>query len=516
MERPAWARGSALAPWAFALATLAVLAATRGAPMPVGVFYDDGIYFDLSRALASGAGYHHLALPGAPSGVHYPPLYPAWLVAWGWMKPTFAGMTIAGWLTIGNALLASASIVPWSRWGARRLGLGWSAGLAATAAVLLVPARAVTGTLFSEPLAWLLLGLTFDLSNEAGDAPPPSRRRAIAAAVVAALLPLARTILLPVTLAVAWRLATDPEKSVSTRQRDATIAAFMMLPAVAWFAWTRQHAHEIPAAWTMSYGSYGGMWRESVHGAGDLAALVWHQLRGLFSIARAVWGRQGVLIGVALLGFGLWTLRGWRSVAMLSTLGYFAAVLIWPVSPDRFVWGVLPLMALLMLGGAVSAVRMLPASMPRSPRTAVAIIVLSLPVATCGIINARGYRAEGWIVPQRREALSYYPAVRWSASLPRNAVVLTANDPLFAQWTGLHAAPLLAPDLRDPPVHSAVERAIASACAVGTGCDGRHGHARRSDERDRGNERSAGRVKLDSAAHLDGGGGIVHFVCHEK
>src|SRR5207344_2301982 len=115
--------------------------------------------------------------------------------------------------------------------------------------------------------------------------------------------------------------------------------------------------------------------------------------------------------------------------------------------------------ALLMLGGAVAAVRMLPASMPNSPRTAVAIVVLCLPVATCGIINARGYRAEGWIVPQRREARSYYPAVRWSAALPRDAVVLTANDPLFAQWTGLHAATLLAPDLRDPPVHTAVERA---------------------------------------------------------
>jgi hypothetical protein len=513
MDRPAWARGSALAPWGFALGTLAVLVLTRGAPMPVGVFYDDGIYFDLSRALASGAGYHHLALPGAPAGVHYPPLYPVWLVVWGWLSPPADTMTIAGWLTAGNALLAAASVVPWARWGARRVGLGWTAGIAAAAAVLLVPARAVTGTLFSEPLAWLLLGLTFDLADDSGDAAPLSRGRAIAAAVVAAMLPLARTILLPVTIAVVWRLASDPEKKAAERQRDAALAAFMLLPAVAWFAWTRQHAHEIPAAWTMSYGSYGGMWRESIHGAGDLAALVWHQVRGVFSIARVVWGRQGVLIGLALAGFGLWQLRGWRSVALISTVGYFAAVMIWPVSPDRFVWGMLPLLALLMAGGALAVARLLP---PRIPRSAVAIVVLSIPVTTCGIINVRGYRAEGWIVPQRREALSYRAAVRWSATLPRDAVVLTANDPLFAQWTGLHAAPLLAPDLRDPPLHSAVERATASACAVGAGWMVVTDTLDEAAQAIASIRADPGAVELGETVHLDGGGAAVQFLCYGK
>ncbi|HTG53416.1 MAG TPA: hypothetical protein VL980_01150, partial [Gemmatimonadaceae bacterium] len=117
------ARWERVAPWPLAAAAFALLATTAGAPMPVGVFYDDGIYFDLARALASGAGYHHLALPGAPAGVHYPPLYPAWLALWGAARPPLASLGLLAWLKIGNALLAALSIVPWTRWSARRLGL---------------------------------------------------------------------------------------------------------------------------------------------------------------------------------------------------------------------------------------------------------------------------------------------------------------------------------------------------------------------------------------------------------
>ena len=79
-----------------------------------------------------------------------------------------AALGFIAWLKAGNALLAAASVVPWGRWGARRFGIGWLASAAAALAVLLVPARAVTGTLFSEPLAWLLLGLTLDLADDAG------------------------------------------------------------------------------------------------------------------------------------------------------------------------------------------------------------------------------------------------------------------------------------------------------------------------------------------------------------
>jgi hypothetical protein len=458
------------APWGIALVTLLILLPSP--PMPVGVFYDDGIYVDLAKALASGAGYHHLALPGTPAGVHYPPLYPVWLVLWSWIRPPFDAIGVIAWLKMGNALLAALSVVPWARWGARRLGLPWFvAAPAAAVAVLLVPSRAVTSTLFSEPLSWLLLGLAFELSDDADDAPPASAGLALAAATVAALLPLARTIFLPVTLAVAWRLATERGKPVALRQREATLAAFMLLPTLAWMAWSRQHAHEIPAPWIGSYGTYGGMWRESVSGAGDLFTLVGEQLSGVWRIARQVWGLAGVVPAMLLCAFGLWRLRGWRSVSLLGAAGYFAALLVWPMPPDRFLWGVLPLITLLLLAPLV-ALRDWP-SVRGAGRSALVLLMLGLPLTRCEQVNARGYAARGWIVPQAAEADAYAPVVRWAKTLPAGSLVLSANDPLVAQGAGVHAAPLLSPDLREmrgaTPTRSPSLRVKLSACAAGSG-----------------------------------------------
>ena len=511
------ARVERLAPWGFAAAVLAVLALTRGPAMPVGVFYDDGIYFDLARSLASGSGYHHLALPGAPAGVHYPPLYPAWLALWGRLRPPVEALGALAWLKVGNALLAAASVVVWTRWGARRLALPvWAAGAAIATAVLLVPARAVTGTLFSEPLAWFLLGLTFLLADDADDAPFPSRNRAIAMAVVAALLPLARTILLPVTLAVAWRLASERGRPVALRQREATYAAFMLLPMVAWFGWTRQHAHDIPAAWMASYGSYAGMWRESVTSAGDLVALSTHQLAALWRTARQLWGVGGAVIGIALTLFGLWQLRGWRSVSSLAALGYFAIVLVWPIEPDRFLWGVLPLLAILLVAGFDAMRRRIGNYDHRW--TALELLVLLVPLSSCARLNWRGYRAEGWIVPQRREAEAYAPVITWAATLPRDALILTANDPLVAQATGLHAAPLLVPDLRETrgvlPLLSPAERVTASACAAGAGWMVVTDTLDEAGAAIAALRSSAGnRVRFGETVHLDGARVAVQFRC---
>src|SRR5262249_11261170 len=158
--------------------------------------------------------------------------------------------------------------------------------------------------------------------DHADDAPAPSLAMAAGVAVLAALLPLVRTILAPVMLAVAWRFATARTDPVAIRRRDATMAAFIFLPMLAWFAWTRQHAQEIPAAWVGSYGSYTLMWRESGSSAGDLAALAAHQAAGLWRVAVQLWWKGGAPIGIAFVLIGLALLRGVRSVSFLSTLGY--------------------------------------------------------------------------------------------------------------------------------------------------------------------------------------------------
>jgi hypothetical protein len=315
---------------------------------------------------------------------------------------------------------------------------------------------------------------------------------------------------------VAWRLATERAHPIAIRQREATIAAFVFLPMLAWVAWTRQHANEIPAAWVGSYGSYTLMWRESISSVGDLAALAAHQVAGLWRVAVQLWWKGGAPIGIAFVCIGLALLRGARSVSFLSTIGYFAAVLVWPISPDRFLWGVLPLLSALFAAGAYTLWRSL-----RSRDLAwlpLAFVLILLPAGSCARLNERGYINDGWIAPQRSEVAAYAPVVRWADSLPRDAVILTANDPLVAQATGLHAAPLLAPDLREtrgaPPVRSALERATMSACAA------HQGWMVATDTLDEAGvamaamrAAPAGPVRIDSTVHLDGARIAVQFRC---
>ncbi|HEX6536391.1 MAG TPA: hypothetical protein VF041_17500 [Gemmatimonadaceae bacterium] len=468
-----------LAPWLAAALVLAVIGFTRGAPAPVGVFYDDGVYLDLALALAGGHGYRHLALPGAPVGVHYPPLYPAWLALWSALRPPVAAWRALAWLKLGNALLAALAIVPWTRWGTKRLHLHplLAAGCA-VASVLLVPARAVTSTLFSEPLAWLLLGLALlagealdspSVESEGADAPPVVTARGgrlPLAAVVIGLLPLSRSILLPFAIAAALLVVARRTWSPARR---AALVALLLVPSIAWSVFVSVHAAGIPTAWAGNYGSYTGMWRASWHDAGDLLGLAAHQVVSLWHTARGIWTGPGAVIALAACAAGLWRLARESRLAALGTAGYFAIVLVWPVNPDRFLWGVLPLITIIGVLGVVWGWR----AAPRVPLRLATLALALLPAGACTRLNVRGYHNDGWLVPQWGEARLYAPVVAWVRTLPAEAVVLTQNDPLLSIATGRRTAPLLPPDLGaivDPArAVGATRRVQASLCAAGHG-----------------------------------------------
>ena len=73
----------------------------------VGVFYDDGLYVVLAKALATGDGFRFIHLPGAPPGVHYPFLYPAALSVLWRVWPAFpANVTL--FQLFDSAMLATA------------------------------------------------------------------------------------------------------------------------------------------------------------------------------------------------------------------------------------------------------------------------------------------------------------------------------------------------------------------------------------------------------------------------
>ncbi len=463
--------GTPRAPWLAALLVLAVLIVTHEAPAPVGVFYDDGIYFDLARTLAAGHGYRHGALPGAPPGVHYPPLYPLWLVAWSWFRPAALHVAAIAWLKVGNVLLTAAAVVPWALWAARRLRLHpWIAGAAVAASLLLVPARALTSVLFSEPLAWLILGLALlgvHRKPDASSTPLSHTVRSLATSTLLGILPLARMILLPFALAGVWDAARTRETTPAVR---VTRSALCLAPAVCWWLWTSAHAGAIPAAWRTSYGSYSGMWFATWRTSGELLALAGHQALELGRAAGGVWTIPGAVIALAVTALGFRSLRAAGRVPFAGTLGYMVILVLWPAQPQRFLWGVLPLLVLLGVAGAASALAAL-AAHPVLRGALAALLVL--PAGTCTRTTLAGYRNWGWMVPQWNAAGAYAPLVAWSASLPRGTTVLTPNDPLFAAATGRPAAPALPPDLREdvglPGAIPAARRLEESACTARTG-----------------------------------------------
>ena len=64
-------------------------------PLPVGVFWDDGVYLIGAKSLATGAGYRFLHLPGAPPAVHFPPAWPAVLALVWKLGPAFPDNVVA-------------------------------------------------------------------------------------------------------------------------------------------------------------------------------------------------------------------------------------------------------------------------------------------------------------------------------------------------------------------------------------------------------------------------------------
>lgn len=449
------------APWLAALVTLVLLVTTDGGAASVGVFYDDGIYLDLARALISGEGYRHLALPGAPEGVHYPPLFPAWLALWSWARSLAGPHDVVAWLKLGNVLLTALAVAGWATWGVRRLALHpVLAGGVVAASLLIVPARAVTSVLFSEPLSWVLLAAALLAVPDERD----SRARGVLGAVIVALLPMARTILLPFTLAGAWH---------SARRGDGRwrlpLAALCLAPMAGWSLWTMLHAPGIPGGWQANYGSYTGMWLASWSSPADLADLALRQLAGFARIAGAIWSVPGAVIAVPCVVAGclrLWTVQRW---ALAGLAGYVALVLVWPIEPDRFVWGVLPLVASLGAAGAVDVVTRL---RHRRLLAAAALVLVALPVGACARWTVAGYRNRGWAVPQEIAERNAAPLVRWGRTLPSNAIVVTGNDPLFAMATGRRAVPALPPDLgeaRGRPLTTPAQRLEWSACELGEG-----------------------------------------------
>lgn len=408
----------------------------------VGVFYDDGIYLALAKSLAEGHGYRLLYLPGAPAAVHYPPLYPAFLAALWRLWPSFPQNVVL--FRAANALalgLFAGGLAAYLA-GRRVLPAG-AAALASALGATAIPLLAVTTALFSEPLFLVLSLGAWALADAAGSA--AARRRAVAlaasAGAVAGLAALTRSVGVAVVAGVAVSLA------LRRRPREAVAAAVPAVLLLApWAAWTGAHHAGVEPVLAASYGTYGDLIRQA--GWGWLSAdSLWDALRPLGYVAlfgvRLEWRPFAAIPASLVLLTGCVVLARRTPALGWSLVCYAAVVLAWPYAPDRFVWAVVPLLAVATVLGAVSIWRA--AERPDRRRWLLRGLLLAgiLPVAA----GFGGYQvvglSNGWATStQKAISATFEQILPWVRSTTRDSSVLAAEDEaLLWLYTGRRAVP---------------------------------------------------------------------------
>ena len=394
----------------------------------IGSFYDDGIYVTLAKALAEGQGYRNINLPGAPAGVHYPVLYPAVLAVLWRTWPSFPANAVLFQLCDSALLGVSAWLIARSseRWPTSR-----SVRVAALAlGFLAFPLLTMIGVRFSEPL-FLVLAVA---AASIADREHLTVTGVVAAGVLAGLAVLARSIGVSVVGGIVLALWLRRER------RAAFVAlATATLVLAPWFVWTATHGHEIDHRIAANYGTYatdagqaglGAFIRGLNFGAlSPLARLaipilplwLWYPM-ALLLAAMAVWGAVRIAP---------------RAPALVaSTAFYVTIVSLWPFVPDRFMWIMMPLLAL-FVAEATSA------AWHRGLPGRVVVGILGLVLAT-GYLRREVVSLGGRYFARTAEDAStpiriLAPAI--AAGTPENAVIASEAEAGIYLYSGRHAVP---------------------------------------------------------------------------
>ena len=467
ITKPMPAARAALDWWRLGLVLVGTLALVAGIAVidgrPVGVVHDDAMYVILARALASGEGYRFLNLPGAPAATHFPPGYPLLLAAVSWIAPAFPASVVV--FKALNALFLAAAAVLVARVARdRAVGDGWALGLAAATAVS-IPLLVLGSMVLSEPLFLALLLALLPALESFVDRAGTARRALLLGAAVAACT-LVRSHGIVLVPAVALVLASR------RRWRDAAlVAGASVVCLLPWQLWSAAHAGQLPAPLLGNYDTYASWWLRGVRvlGPGMIPATLaktvpetLEMLAVLFSPLRAGAARTATLFALGMLALaGAWSVRRRLPVTLLFLTGYVLIVLLWPFNPSRFVWGIWPLLLLLVVAGGHAAV-VFPSRLTRPARAALLAAFGWVVVGYAGY-EARGVRGSWWSSIARASTRRIAPAVQWVVANTAPDDVLAAEDEgAIYLYTGRRAVPVFsfttAQYLRD---HSAAENATA-------------------------------------------------------
>jgi hypothetical protein len=421
----------------------------------VGVFYDDGVYVTLAKALADGHGYVSLHLPDQPPAIHYPPLYPFVLSLLWRLWPAFPENVALFELFDSAALGVAAHVLarhasrmpltPAQRYPA--LLVGFAA----------FPILTLVGVRFSEPLFLALFGGAIAVA----DRDRVSAGGGLAAGILAGLSALTRSIGIAAVAAVPVVLWIRGRRAAA-----ALAGAAGLLLALPWMMWTMRHAAAVDPLLVANYGTY----TQFAGQAGIQGLIAGLDFRALQALPRLLlplvpapaWYALAVLL-FAVLAIGI--ARLWRSVPALSAtlVPYVGIVVLWPFTPDRFMWLLLPWVAVLTVAGCHW--------LWERRRWG------KLTVALVGLVLATGF---GWAqaisIAERRFTVT---AVQSSApfrylvagietGLPADAIVATDGEALVHLYTRRHTVPLILFRLRGREfVYADADTTAAYLCDAG-------------------------------------------------
>ena len=401
----------------------------------VGVFYDDGLYAGLAIALGRGLGYVHPHLPGTPAAVHYPPLYPLVLAP---LFRVFSVPTAAYLGKVLNVLLAAlgTGLIAWHAARNRLVGEElpvWLAPAVVAGTAIAIPVLATQAVLFSEPLFAVLLAAAVVLA----DAPPPrlpASAAACLAGVAAGLALLTRSVGIAagggiVVFLLATRRA-PPRVALAA-------AAPVALAAGGWALWLLRHRGGIDPALAMGYGTYVEMARQAGLGVfwpatRDLFRPLGDLTLGLIALPAIyyLFAAAAVVVG----GYGGYLLSRRSSVGW-TLVFYFLTLLVWPFPSDRFLWGVLPWLALAWAAGA--------AALWRHGRLRLPLLVLATVMGIgYGEIEVRGFAGRWWGSTAHRISANFAELLPWLATLPPQTILAIDDEALVWLYTGRTSAPL--------------------------------------------------------------------------
>lgn len=394
----------------------------------VGAFYDDGIYVTGAKALAEGSGYRNIHLPGAPPMVHYPLLYPAMLSLLWRAWPAFPANVTLFQLADALALGAAAWVI------ARHAG---RIGVPAVARYPLLalgfaayPLLALIGVRFAEPLFLVLLAGAVALADREHLDP----KAALAAGALAGLAALTKSIGVCAVAGIPLALW------LRGRRRSALLAAApgiaLVLP---WMAWVALQAGEVDPR-LANYTPYA-----QVVGQTGLGPM----LEGLIKL-RALWPVPELLLlrlppwAFAPLAALVIALLVWGSVAsfrrapaLVTTLvAYLLISTVWPYSPHRFVWIVMPWLGLLAAAGWMNLWRVGRAGQAVAMLVAAAVTVGYLRIETLSLTGRRFAR------PAERGAQAFRVlTASIGAEVPKDAVIASEDEALIYLYTGRRSVP---------------------------------------------------------------------------